>query len=98
MDDEDMTRSQQADPIFQTGYSAAWILGLAVLVLSVFGLIRFPHWIWSTPIVAALLGLGVNFRRRTIPSGWASAGFALLTGVLVVGALALGGLAARVSH
>lgn len=98
MDDERRTGSSQADPIFQNAYFGAWLLGLAILALSILGLARFPHWIWSTPIIVSLLALGVNFRRRTIQTGWTAVLLAMLTLALLVGAGALAGLASRIAN
>lgn len=94
----DNDHSGQSDPIFQNSYLGAWLLGLAILALSILGLVRLPHWIWLTPIGACLGALGVNFRRRTVPAGWPAVLLAALTLALLVGAGVLAGLASRVAH
>jgi uncharacterized membrane protein len=94
----DNDSSTQSDPIFRNSYVGAWLLGLAILALSILGLVRFPHWIWSTSIVACLGALGVNYRRRIAPAGWTAVLLAALTLALLVGAGVLAGLASRVAH
>ncbi|MET9231901.1 hypothetical protein [Lentzea sp. NPDC003310] len=73
----------------------AWLLGLLLLGLSVVGLIRWPHWVWTAPIACALLALGVTYRLRHNGGPLVLGGIAL---ALLVGAGALAQIATSVSH
>jgi hypothetical protein len=79
-----------ADAILRKAWFGVWLLGLAFIALAVWGLVRFPHWTWVTPIVTAVLALAANHRLRgadrrgqTVLLGVAALLFVVISGVLV---------------
>ena len=90
-------RDDHQDSILRNAYVGAWLLGLAFLALPVMGLIRWPHVVWSAPIVCALLALGANYRIRSAGRGETIL-LGVLTLVLLVGAGALAKVALNVAR
>ncbi|MCP2248834.1 hypothetical protein [Lentzea aerocolonigenes] len=67
----------------------AWLLGLALVALSVAGVVRWPHPVWAAPIACAVLGFHANHRTRRTGRRGAAVLLGVLTLVLLVGAGAL---------
>jgi hypothetical protein len=86
------------DSILRNAYISALMLGLVLGGLSVFGLIRYPHWIWVAPIASAVLALAANQRIRNTTGRRDVIVLGLLTLVLLVGAGLLAGLAIRIAR
>jgi hypothetical protein len=77
------------DPTLRSAYVGAWLLGLALVALSVVGVIRWPHPVWAAPIACAVLGLLANHRTQRTGRRGAGVLLGVLTLVLLVGAGAL---------
>jgi uncharacterized membrane protein len=87
--DDDLTQ----DSILRSAYAAAWLLGLALLALSLVGVLRWPHPVWVAPISCALLALAATYRLRR---GEVLLG--VLTMALLVGAAALAKVALDIAR
>ncbi|WP_424185068.1 hypothetical protein ACOBQX_24690 [Actinokineospora sp. G85] len=51
-------------PQLPQAHYGGYLLGLIFFGLSVFGLVRYPHWIWAAPILVSALALIANTRIR----------------------------------
>jgi hypothetical protein len=87
-----------ADAILRKAYFGVWLLSLLFAALAVWGLVRYPHWIWVTPIGAAACALAANHRLRSARGRGETVLLGVGTLVFVVGAGLLLGLALRLSR
>lgn len=87
-----------ADGILFNAYLGAWVLGLTLGGLSVFGLFRWRHWTWAAPITCAVLALGANQRLRHAETRAETALLGTLALSLLVAAGLLAVTAARVAR
>jgi hypothetical protein len=87
-----------ADAILRKAYFGVWLLSLLFAALAVWGLVRYPHWIWVTPIGAAACALAANHRLRGARGRGETVLLGVGTLVFVVGAGLLLGLALRLSR
>lgn len=86
------------DSILRNGYFSALLLGSVLGLLSVLGLVRYPHWIWAAPITTAIVAIAVNQRLKTTESRNAAVLLGVATLVCLIGAGLLAGLAIRVAR
>lgn len=93
-----------ADPLFDTdailrkAYFGVWLLSLVFAGFAIWGVVRYPHWSWALPAVAAVLALVVNYRLRNASHRSETVLFAALTLVFVVGSGVLLGVALRLAR
>jgi integral membrane sensor domain MASE1 len=86
------------DSILRNAYVGAWILGVVLGGLSMFGVIRYPHWVWMAPIACAVLALVANQRIRSATGRAEVLVLGVLTLALLIGAGVLARTAIQVAR
>ncbi|WIY05517.1 hypothetical protein QRX60_17310 [Amycolatopsis mongoliensis] len=79
-----------ADAVLRKAYFGVWLISLVFAGLAIWGVVRYPHWSWVVPIVAAVAALAANHRLRnanrrgeTVVLGAATLVFVVVSGVML---------------
>ncbi|MEU0796057.1 hypothetical protein ABZ342_38865 [Amycolatopsis sp. NPDC005961] len=73
------------DAILRKAYFGVWLLSLVFVGFAIWGIVRYPHWSWVLPIVAAVVALAANHRLRNASRRGETVLLAVVTLVFVVG-------------
>jgi hypothetical protein len=87
-----------ADAILRKAYFGVWLLSLVFAGFAIWGVIRYPHWSWALPIVAAAVALAANHRLRIANRRGETVLLAVATLVFVVVSGAMLGVALRLAR
>jgi hypothetical protein len=96
--DETQTPVLWQQPQMRQAHYGGYLLGVIFFGLSIFGLVRYPHWIWVTPILVSTLALVANIRIRYSYRHIEALLLAVAVLVCLLGAGLLTGLALNVAR
>ena len=96
--DETATPILWQQPQLPQAHYGGYLLGAIFLGLSVFGLVRHPHWIWVAPILVSALALTANTRIRYSYRQTEALLLAVAVLVCLVGAGLLAGLSLNIAR
>lgn len=85
-------------PQLPQAHYGGYLLGLIFFGLSIFELVRYPHWIWAAPILVSALALVANTRIRYSYRQVEALLLAVAVLVCLIGAGLLAGLALNVAR
>ncbi|MFI5608574.1 hypothetical protein [Amycolatopsis sp. NPDC051903] len=85
------------DAILRKAYFGAMLLCALFAALAVWGVVRYPHWLWAAPIVTAVVAAWTNQRVRSVSRRAAAVWFGLATLVLIIGSGVLLGVSLRLA-